>query len=83
MIMHQNLFCYVKLTCQTPHESCPIINPLLAGKDKNKVKKRAEKTGSNLYPEISKFIAESVGIEMERALSMTNLQMSDMNVKSP
>ena len=63
--------------------SCPVINPLLSGKDKNKVKKQAEKIKSNLYPEISKFITESVGIEMERALSMTNLQMSDMDVKGP
>ena len=83
VIMHQNLFYYVKLTCQTPHESCQVINPLFARKDKDKLEKQAEQIESNLYLEISKFITKSVGIEMERALSMTNLQMSNADVKSP
>ena len=30
VIMHQNLFYCVKLTCQTPHESCQVINPLFS-----------------------------------------------------
>ena len=81
VIMHPNLFYYVKLTFQTPHESCQVINPLFAGKDKDKLKKQAEKIKSNLYPEISKFITTSVGIEMERALSMINLSNTD--VKGP
>ena len=81
--MHHNLIYYVKLTCQTPHESCQVINPLFAGKDKDKLKKQAEQIKSNLYPQISKFITTSVGIEMERALSMTNLQMSNTDVNGP
>ena len=65
------------------NESCQVINPLFAGKDKDKLEKHAEQIKSNLYPEISKFITKSVGIEMERALSLTNLQMSNTDVKGP
>ena len=33
---------------------------------------------SNLYPEISKFIAQSVEIEMEKAISASNLTVKHM-----
>ena len=83
IIMHQNLFYYVKLICETPHGNCQVINPLLSGKGKDKLKKQAAQIKSNLYSVISNFITKSVGIGMERALSMTNLKVTNTVVKSP
>ena len=56
VIVEENLFYYVKLKCDTPHESDHPINPLRSGKGKNK-QKQAERIQSNLYPEISKYIS--------------------------
>ena len=56
VIVEGNLFYYVKLKCDTPHESDHLINPLRSGKGKNK-QTQAEIIQSNLYPEISKYIS--------------------------
>ena len=80
LILHSNLFYYVKLICETPHENCQFINPLLSGKGKSKFKKPAEKLylDINQYADIAKFIIESVKIEMEQALSTSNLILADV-----
>ena len=61
--------------------NCQFINPLHTGNGKNK-NKQAKEIQSNLYSEISKFISESVGIEMQKALSMSSLPVTNTDVKS-
>ena len=65
-----------------PHESDHLINLLRSGKGKNK-QKQAEKIQSNLYPEISKYISESVGMEIQKAFSMSSLPLMNAEDNSP
>ena len=60
VIVEGNLFYYVKLKCDNPHESDHTINPLHSGKEKNK-QKQAERIQSNLYPEISNIFQSRSG----------------------
>ena len=82
VIVERNLFYYVKLKCDTPPESDHPINPLRSGKGKNK-QKQAERIKSNLYPEISKYISESVGVEIQKAFSLSSLPLMNVDANSP
>ena len=81
VIVEGDLFYYVKLKCDNPHVSDHPINPLRLGKGKNK-QKQAERIQSNLYPEISKFISESVGVEIQKAFSWSSLPLRNVDANS-
>ena len=82
VIVEGNLFYYVKLKWDNPHESDHPINALHSGKENNK-QKQTERIQSNLYPEISKYISESVGVEIQKAFSRSSLPLRNVDANSP
>ena len=71
-----------KLECDTPHESEHLINPLRSGKGNNK-QNEAVKIQSNFYPNISKYISESVEVEIQKAFSLLSLPLMNADANSP
>ena len=81
MIVEENLFYYVKFECDTLHESDHLINPLRSGNEKNE-QKQVEKFQSNFYPEISKYICESIEVEIQKAFSLSSKPLMNAEVNS-
>ena len=81
VIVEGNLFYYVKLKCDTPMRVIIPLTPYVRGRERIK-KKQAERIQSNLYPEISKYISESVGKEIQKAFSLSSLPLMNVDANS-
>ena len=81
VIVEENLFYYVKLKCDTPMRVIISLTPYVRGKER--INKNRQRIQSNLYPEISKYITESVGVEIQKAFSLSSLPLMNVNANSP